>query len=121
MPYKSKESVLRWRAENHERYAASTRRAAKRFHERHPDWKANNARLRKYGLTSEAYEDMKTQQGGVCACCGDPPKGRALHVDHDHQTGAVRQLLCARCNSAIGVLEHDLFATWMDYLDKHAG
>ena len=50
---------------------------------------------RKYGLTLEEYDAMLEAQGGVCAICGEPrPEERTLHVDHDHETGAIRGLLC---------------------------
>ena len=49
------------------------------------------------------------QQGGGCAICGRPPKpGKSLHVDHDHETGYVRGLLCFNCNAALGQLDDDL-------------
>lgn len=49
-----------------------------------------------------------TAQGGVCAICGRAPRDDiSLHVDHDHATGAVRGLLCFRCNNAVGDLEDD--------------
>jgi hypothetical protein len=41
------------------------------------------------------------EQGGVCAICGNPPKKRPLHIDHNHRTGRVRGLLCYRCNRAL--------------------
>lgn len=44
---------------------------------------------------------MLTAQGGGCAICGAKPKTRRLHVDHDHASGAVRGLLCHRCNRAL--------------------
>jgi hypothetical protein len=44
------------------------------------------------------YEARLAAQGGVCAICGRPPKTRRLDVDHEHKTGAVRGLLCHRCN-----------------------
>lgn len=43
-------------------------------------------------------------QGGVCAGCGQAPRGISLAVDHDHTTGRVRGLLCWLCNRAIGIL-----------------
>ena len=44
---------------------------------------------------------MFREQGGVCAICGNPPKKRRLHADHDHRTMTVRGLLCFRCNRAL--------------------
>jgi hypothetical protein len=59
-----------------------------------------------YGLTAEAYAALLDSQGGKCAICALPPReGKTLHVDHDHTSGAVRGLLCARCNVKIGVYE----------------
>ena len=56
-----------------------------------------------YGITIEQYGEMLEAQGGVCAICREPcPSGKNLAVDHCHETGAVRGLLCARCNSGIG-------------------
>jgi hypothetical protein len=58
-----------------------------------------------YGLTPESYRQMVEAQHGRCAICGD--KGR-LFVDHDHETGSVRGLLCSNCNTALGMFEDDL-------------
>jgi recombination endonuclease VII len=52
-------------------------------------------------MTDDEYDAMLAAQGGVCAICGNAPKTRRLHVDHDHRTGAVRGLLCYRCNRAL--------------------
>lgn len=67
-----------------------------------------------YGLTVEQYEQMVMAQGGKCAICGHPPdpassiiKFRRLHVDHNHVTGKVRELLCHCCNAGIGHFEED--------------
>ena len=53
------------------------------------------------GLSDADYEALLTAQGGGCAICGNPPKTRRLDTDHDHKTGAVRGLLCHRCNRAL--------------------
>lgn len=53
------------------------------------------------GLTIEGYEELLAEQGGGCAICGARPKSRRLDTDHDHRTGAVRGLLCHRCNRAL--------------------
>jgi hypothetical protein len=63
-----------------------------------------------YGITPEEYEALLTAQGGGCKVCAAPPEGekhKCLHVDHDHTTGAVRGLLCHRCNTALGLLQED--------------
>ncbi len=63
----------------------------------------------RYGLTLETYDRLLDLQGGVCAICkGSPKEGENLPVDHDHDTGAVRGLLCHPCNRAVGVFQDDL-------------
>ena len=49
--------------------------------------------------------DLIESQDGLCDICADPME--APHVDHDHATGKVRGLLCARCNLGIGGLRED--------------
>ena len=52
------------------------------------------------------------RQGGCCAICGGTfqwgRKQSCPHVDHNHKTGAVRALLCNRCNSVIGLTGESL-------------
>lgn len=57
-----------------------------------------------YRLIPEEYDKILKYQGGVCACCGKPPKAKRLAVDHDHKTGRIRGLLCWPCNHALGIL-----------------
>lgn len=61
-----------------------------------------------YGITREQYETMLLAQNGCCAICHSPPptngRYKNLCVDHCHSTGAVRGLLCGKCNQAIGLL-----------------
>lgn len=60
-----------------------------------------------YGLTAAQYDTLLRAQGGRCAICRAKPKSKRLAVDHDHKTGAVRGLLCSRCN-------HDLMGSAWD-------
>lgn len=73
--------------------------------------KRREALLRRYGITLERFDEMYRAQGGRCAVCGGSDSGDSrfdtLHVDHDHETGAVRGLLCGRCNRAIGMMKDD--------------
>ena len=71
--------------------------------------KAANERMhlkRAYGLTPEDYQRMVVEQDGRCAACGEPPTGAGhcgrLHIDHDHETGDIRGLLCVTCNQGLG-------------------
>ena len=66
-----------------------------------------NRRLREFGMTQEDYDSMLAAQGGGCAICGTQKgwAGKQLAIDHCHETGAVRGLLCDRCNTGIGKFE----------------
>ena len=75
------------------------------------EWsRANKARakatrlLRQFGITPEQYDQMLADQDGKCAICsGAEPGGHGQwHVDHDHETGVVRGLLCHHCNVGLG-------------------
>lgn len=72
-------------------------------------------RRHKYGLEPADYEALLTQQNGLCAICGALER---LVVDHDHETGTVRGLLCAPCNKGIGHLRDDpnVLASALAYL-----
>ena len=61
-----------------------------------------------YGITLEEYNKAATEQNNCCAICGIDAKytrHSKLVVDHDHETGEVRKLLCDKCNQAIGLLQ----------------
>ncbi len=60
------------------------------------------SRERQYGLTHDEYMALLEAQGGACAICGGSAQQRALAVDHDHVTSAIRGLLCDRCNPMLG-------------------
>lgn len=82
------------------------------------------AKFRLYGITPEAYNKLLAQQNGGCAICGEAGAASTrspLMVDHDHQTGQLRALLCHRCNSAIGLLREDLdlMRRAMRYIQQH--
>jgi len=60
-----------------------------------------------YGITEHQYEAMVQAQGGKCKICNGKEKQR-LSIDHCHNTGTVRGLLCKKCNSAIGLLDDNV-------------
>ena len=65
----------------------------------------NYHRERTYGLTEGGFNRLLTEQGGCCAICRCVPK--KYFVDHCHDTGKVRGLLCPGCNTALGQLNDD--------------
>ncbi|MDX2932145.1 endonuclease domain-containing protein [Streptomyces ipomoeae] len=74
---------------------------------------------RKYGLTEAGRDELIAFQGGVCCICLSAP---ATHVDHCHNTGRVRGVLCFNCNSGLGLLRDDPAAMnrAADYLEGNA-
>lgn len=67
----------------------------------------NSALKYRFGITSEIYEQMLTDQNGVCAICLKPPEGKRLDVDHEHSTGKIRGLLHGDCNRALGLFKEN--------------
>ena len=100
----------------------------KLLRERNPD-KFLNAELKKnYGITLEVYNEILENQNGKCALCGaeanDTINGKVarLAVDHNHETGEIRGLLCGNCNRGIGNLQDstEILTKAIDYLQNHA-
>ena len=58
--------------------------------------------IRKYGITPEQIEAMRVAQNGVCPICRKRP---SRCVDHDHETGETRALLCTHCNTVLGLMQ----------------
>lgn len=54
-----------------------------------------------FGITPEQYIEMLKSQGGRCAICRREPAKINLSVDHDHDTGKIRGLLCPPCNRSV--------------------
>jgi Recombination endonuclease VII len=80
--------------------------ARRKARERQTSGRQRNAHLRRnYGITLEDEHEMVLAQNGLCPAC-EGPLGKH-HVDHDHATGAVRALLCSRCNRALGAARDD--------------
>ena len=60
--------------------------------------------MHRYGIGADDFDELVRRQGGVCPICGraDPE-----HVDHSHDTGAVRGILCFNCNGGLGQFRDD--------------
>ena len=98
----------KWKKDNPEKDIASRRKSMLK---------------KRYGLTLEQYDKMFEEQGCGCAICGEVNKsGYRLAVDHNHNTGKIRALLCQNCNRKIGEIENDpgLFDKLVIYLHNHS-
>jgi len=83
-----------------EDYLAYQREYYRKNRTRLVDDKREDHLLRKDDMTHEDYEKMLEAQGGKCAGCGKSADEhrRHLDIDHNHETGEVRGLLCTPCN-----------------------
>lgn len=82
--------------------------------------RASRQRYAKYGVDEQRFDEMLTRQDGRCAICGEAmPKP---NVDHCHETGKVRDLLCQPCNWGLGHFQDrvDLMLSAVSYLRRHA-
>lgn len=84
------------------------RRVRKEHYQKNKEAKRLYCIEKTYGLNSEDYTQMLNKQNGQCLICNDSENnGRNLCVDHCHNTGRVRGLLCDKCNLSIGLLRDD--------------
>lgn len=78
--------------------------------------KSNHHRMTlmaRFGMTQEEFEAKFAEQGNACEICGvfeTDGDRKHIHIDHRHDTGQIRGILCARCNHAMGRL--DAIADW---------
>lgn len=141
-PDKRRAIVRRWKAKSGDKHLETARIYKRRWHADNPEesrlrsksWRDRNKPLvaamkRKatYKLDEGEYQELLKSCSGCCFICAEIPSGKrhhgVLHVDHDHQTGAVRGLLCARCNAALGLLRDNasLCRQAADYLHRGGG
>lgn len=75
-------------------------------------------RAQKYGISVEQLQILTDESGGLCQICN---KNEATCVDHCHETGRVRGLLCRWCNSALGYFKdsRESMQNAIDYLDAY--
>ncbi len=109
----NKERILeykrKWTRLNKDRVAEY----AKKYHLYNINKRREKALMKSYGITLNQYDEMFSNQNGVCLICNEPEtrkyKGKLmpLSVDHSHKTEEVRGLLCSNCNLGIGYFNDD--------------
>lgn len=99
-------------AKRRERYASNAddrekaKKQAKQYRLQKPMQRRKTEIKRLYGLEIDDYQSILDAQGNKCAICIKPFR-KTPNVDHCHDTGKVRGLLCFNCNRAIGHLQND--------------
>ena len=136
MPYKDKEKRRAVKRESDRRHREKRRSYSRKYYEENKEseaikskaWRDKNKEYRQnkrleylYGINIEQYNDLFDAQNGRCAICGihQSELDKKLYVDHDHNTGVVRGLLCQKCNSALGMFcdSLDLLQSAFEYLE----
>lgn len=116
----NREQAARWRRENPERAKESGKLYREKRKLEDPDYYRRRNYRAKYGITLEDYDLMCDLQKGVCYICKQPDSQR-LAVDHCHTSGAVRKLLCKRCNLTLEHIENATapLSEYISYINEH--
>jgi uncharacterized protein with PIN domain len=95
-----------WRLRNLEHNNKLARESHERNKHKHIERNRNRALLREYGITTYQKLEMIEAQNGRCAICNNEfVDSRRTHVDHCHETKAIRGILCVSCNTRLGWYE----------------
>lgn len=95
---------------NYARNKEKFRSRAKANYRKKPEIWLRSDLKRRYDMSVEEFATLLESQNGVCAICGKPERGKnnRLSVDHDHESGAIRGLLCNACNAGLGRFNDNL-------------
>jgi hypothetical protein len=117
---RQREHQRRYRERNPEKKRESRRLWYLRHKEKHRALIRAGHLRRKYGISIEAFERMLKDQGSGCAVCHTPFVGFPS-VDHCHNSGRVRAILCHGCNTALGFAKDDpeILLALASYAMKH--
>lgn len=96
----TQQNQTKWKTRFPEKFKESVKRAKAKRSLRDPTWRMDSWRWLQYGLSKEQFATMRADQKEQCKICNTVMK--LPYVDHDHQTGKIRGLLCFRCNTALG-------------------
>ena len=113
---------IEYRKKNRERLNAMEVARRKKNHDRAKVIMKRSKIKTAYGISLEEYNQKLNEQDFKCAICGSDLSGhKKQQLDHDHETGAVRDFLCRNCNTALGGFQdsEDLLMRAVEYLKRH--
>ena len=102
-----------------ERQEIGRRNREKMGKDYHKDYKLK----KNYGFGLETFNEMVERQQNSCKICGDEfTENRPAQVDHNHDTGEVRDLLCTPCNTSLGLMKEDInrLTSMIEYINGHS-
>lgn len=78
--------------------------------------------LKKWKITEAQYNETWERQGKCCAVCKTTTTDKhRWHIDHNHETGDIRGILCSNCNTALGLLHDNAMTVYnlYEYISKY--
>lgn len=111
----TKEDSKEWHRKNADRAKEYQKEWDKKNSEHRKQYEREYSYKKVYGLPQGGYQKMFAAQGGKCAICDGQEtstrngKIKLLAVDHCHETGEVRGLLCALCNASLGGFKDSIY------------
>ena len=106
----NKENYKKKNKEYREKNIESIKAQQKKWNDANKDKLKNNRYVKKYDITLEQYEELLYNQKNKCKICGthENELNYKLVVDHCHDNGIVRGLLCSKCNSMLGFVKDNV-------------
>ncbi len=104
--YEQRNAKRRQQYAENEKLRELYREKARQWHRNNPEKKKDQQLRENFGISLVDYQELLAKQDGKCAICGSATSkaksAKYLYVDHDHNTGEIRGLLCNNCNFALG-------------------
>lgn len=124
-PEKVNERAKKWRDKNLEKARLASRKSAAITRRDNPRVIKHRKLKSSYGISLEDFENMLESQNNRCAICSFSfdytSQSKGPHIDHDHETGKVRMILCRFCNNLLGYANDDIriLENAITYLDTY--
>ena len=121
--YENNKEKLKQYQKDHRKYNQSDSEKKQKYYRKNK----HNILKRKYNITLKDYENMLFEQNNICFICNEKivsqftnENNNVACIDHNHETGKVRALLCRSCNSGIGYFKEkiSILKSAINYIKK---